>query len=404
MARSCVMSSAYSPACPPSVPGPGPGARVTNCPRFSWEAITPSARSTSMPCRTVIAATPCCLASSRSAGRRLPTGYRPSAIAALRSAAICWYAGTAPSRLIVTATGYRDPRPCRAAPRPPSLSHLCTSLLYSRISNGSPGPLPAPCPAPARASRTAAAGPQRRDASARPADRRTLMTTTCPPPRADGPSRDRSGSWLGAAMAGLGVLASAAAAVSFTAQYQMVYAARRLAVVAGLEAAIPDTAALIFASLGIALALHGRRAIRTRLLNLAAVATSVFMNALAASPGWRSLAIWAMPPAAYALASDTLIGVVRAWAVARQKSLTTALADGEVTPLAAVGGLILWLLRLVLAPASALRGFRTWVLPECPVAPARRLGPAPAGPVTPALPARAIPAAERTAGGVRAGT
>jgi hypothetical protein len=35
---------------------------------------------------------------------------------------------------------------------------------------------------------------------------------------------------------------------------------RRLAVVAGLEAAIPDAAALVFACLGVALALHGLRA------------------------------------------------------------------------------------------------------------------------------------------------
>ena len=46
-------------------------------------------------------------------------------------------------------------------------------------------------------------------------------------------------------------------------------------------------------------------------------------------------------------------------------------------PLAAVGGLALWLLRLALAPASTLAGFRAWVLAECPVAPGRRAHPAP---------------------------
>ena len=45
---------------------------------------------------------------------------------------------------------------------------------------------------------------------------------------------------------------------------------------------LPDAAALVFACLGVALALHGRRAIRARMLNLASVATSVFMNAIAA--------------------------------------------------------------------------------------------------------------------------
>ncbi len=82
------------------------------------------------------------------------------------------------------------------------------------------------------------------------------------------------------------------------------------------------------------------------------------MNAIAAAPGWRSVAIWVMPPVAYALASDTLIGVVRAWAIARQKALNERLADDEATPLAVVGGLLLWLLRLALAPASTLAGFR----------------------------------------------
>jgi Protein of unknown function (DUF2637) len=189
------------------------------------------------------------------------------------------------------------------------------------------------------------------------------------------PGQDRSGLWLRNAAAGLSVLAVAAAALSFTAQYRMVDATRHLPVVAALEAAIPDAAALVFACLGIALALHGRRALRARALNLASVGASVFMNAIAAAPGWRNLAIWAMPPIAYALASDTLIGVVRV----RHRQL----ADDTPTPLAVLGGLALWLLRLALAPASTLAGFRAWVLAECPVAPGRRApapGPGPAPP------------------------
>ena len=184
------------------------------------------------------------------------------------------------------------------------------------------------------------------------------------PPRWPG---DRSGLWLRNAAAGLCVLAAAAAAVSFTAQYRMAEAARHLQVVAALEAAIPDAAALVFACLGIALALHGRRALRARALNLASVAASVFMNAIAAAPGWRNLAIWALPPVAYALASDTLIAVVR---TRHQQTAADA-----ATPLAIIGGLILWLLRLTLAPASTLAGFRAWVLEQCPVAPGRRAAP-----------------------------
>jgi hypothetical protein len=177
-------------------------------------------------------------------------------------------------------------------------------------------------------------------------------------------------------MVSLAVLATASAVVSYAAQYRMVLAAKGSPAVAALEAAIPDVAALIFAMLGIALALYGRRAIRARVLNVAAVATSVAMNVLAAGRGWRDLAIWAMPPVAYALASDTAIGVVRAWTLARQKALNVALADDEATPLAVLGGLLRWLLRLGIAPVSTLAGFRAWVVEECPVAPGRRARPA----------------------------
>jgi hypothetical protein len=197
----------------------------------------------------------------------------------------------------------------------------------------------------------------------------TPDTGTPPAPR---PAPDRSGLWLRNAAAGLCVLAAAAAAVSFTAQYRMAETARHLPAIAALEAAIPDAAALVFACLGIALALHGRRALRARTLNLASVAASVFMNAIAAEPGWRNLAIWALPPVAYALASDTLIGVVRARALALHHHLDTILAADAATPLAILGGLFLWLLRLALAPASTLAGFRAWVLEECSVAPGRR--------------------------------
>ena len=183
---------------------------------------------------------------------------------------------------------------------------------------------------------------------------------------------ERPGRWLALSMIALACLAAAAAVVSYSAQYRMVYAAKRAAAAAALEAGIPDVAALIFACLGIALALHGRRALRPRVLNLCAVATSIAMNMLAAGHGWRDFAIWAMPPLAYALASDTAIGVVRAWTVARQRANAEDLDDDGAAVLAMVGASLLWTLRLTLAPASTLSGFRRWVIQECPVAPGRR--------------------------------
>ena len=207
-------------------------------------------------------------------------------------------------------------------------------------------------------------------------------------PREAGQS-DRSAAWLRNAMAGLGILAAAAAAVSFEAQFRMVLAAKGTTWVAAVEAGIPDAAALVFASLGIALALHGKRAIRARVLNVASVATSVTMNLLAAQPGWRNLAIWIMPPVFYALASDTAIGVIRAYAIARQRELSEALAEDETTPLAILAGVALWTLRLVLAPPSTLSGFRRWVVESCPVAPGRRA--LAAAPDVTALPAAPTP-------------
>jgi hypothetical protein len=32
------------------------------------------------------------------------------------------------------------------------------------------------------------------------------------------------------------------------------------------------------------------------MLNIASVGASLFMNAIAAAPGWPNLAVWAMPP------------------------------------------------------------------------------------------------------------
>src|SRR6478672_700017 len=93
------------------------------------------------------------------------------------------------------------------------------------------------------------------------------------------------------------------------------------------------------------------------------------MNVIAAAPGWRDLAVWAMPPAAYVLASDTLIGVVRTGAIARRQPAAPA---RDFSLLAGAAWVVLWLLRLSVAPRPALGGFRAWVIEECPVAPGRR--------------------------------
>jgi hypothetical protein len=192
------------------------------------------------------------------------------------------------------------------------------------------------------------------------------------PSRSFGRVEDRAGTWLRFAGVAVGLVAAAAAVVSYEAQWRLVYADKHQAGISYVQAAIPDLGSLVFACFGIALALHGKRAIRARLLNLLCVGISIAMNALAARPGWTGLAVWVMAPVIYALASDTLIGVIRAYVIARQQRLREALADDGVTPLQIVGAVLLWVLRLALAPPSTLKGFHGWVK-SLPTAPPARL-------------------------------
>ena len=174
--------------------------------------------------------------------------------------------------------------------------------------------------------------------------------------------------WLWAAIAAVAILAAASAAASWNAQFTAVSAVRHPPVIAAIEAGIPDAGALFFACLGIALALHGRRAVRPRALNACCVAVSLTMNALASAPSWRDIAIWVMPSAMYAVASDTLIGVIRAFTAQYEEGPLAKLRRG-------VAALVLCTLRLLLAFPSTFSGFRQWVMEEGPVAPGRKASP-----------------------------
>ena len=77
-------------------------------------------------------------------------------------------------------------------------------------------------------------------------------------------------------------------------------------------------------------------------------------------------------PAAYALASDTLIGVVRAWATACHSTHRR-----RATPLAILGGLQLWLFRLALAPPPPWPGCAPGCRPTARSPPGRWRTPAP---------------------------
>lgn len=185
----------------------------------------------------------------------------------------------------------------------------------------------------------------------------------------DRKQRDWASLPLAASVLALTGLAGGAAYVSYSAQFTLVYRFKPDQAVAHVQAAIPDAGAIVFAFLAVALAVQGGRAIGPRTLNVLCVGLSVAMNALAAAHGWKALLVWIMAPAIYALASDRLVAVIRAYAVARKARLNSPLADEGTTLLDVLlsvfriaGAVLVWLLRLSLDPRGTLGGFRKWVL------------------------------------------
>jgi hypothetical protein len=166
------------------------------------------------------------------------------------------------------------------------------------------------------------------------------------------------------------LLAAAQGYVSFRAQYAFVDHAKRTHLPSILEALGLDTGAVIFALLALSLAQRGSRASVERVLNVACALGSLTMNLLAAdltSP--RSITVWVMPSALYALASDRLIAVVRRWALASDPASRPA---QEGSAWRGLGGLAFWVLRLIFDTPGTLAGFRRWILVAAPVAPGIR--------------------------------
>jgi hypothetical protein len=195
--------------------------------------------------------------------------------------------------------------------------------------------------------------------------------------------RAKGGGLLAAASCLLLLLAAAQGYVSFRAQYAFVDHAKHTRIPSVLEALGLDTGAVIFALLALSLARRGRRGTVERVLNVACALGSLAMNLLAAnltSP--RSITVWVLPSALYALASDRLIAVVRRWVQASDPATQTG---PEGSAWRAVGGLALWALRLIFDVRGTLAGFRRWVLAVAPVAPGVRAVTRPAASMRPAL-------------------
>ena len=158
-------------------------------------------------------------------------------------------------------------------------------------------------------------------------------------------------------------LAAAMGVVSWHGQYGFIYALKHQHLSAALEALGPDCGAVIFAILGVALALSGRRAITERFLVVACSALSVLMNLGAANLGSpRAIGVYVLPPALFAVTSDRLIAVIRASALRKDDSRSAWQVMGRALVLPP-----LYLLRLLADFKGTKAGIRQAILDATPL-------------------------------------
>jgi len=115
-----------------------------------------------------------------------------------------------------------------------------------------------------------------------------------------------------ASTAGLAVLALATFYVSFRAQFSFMYAVKHQDAPALIEALIADVAMVICSMLALGMACAGQPAKAARLLVVVFAALSAGMNYLAADmSSFRSVAVYVMPPAVFAVCTDQTVAVIR---------------------------------------------------------------------------------------------
>jgi hypothetical protein len=168
----------------------------------------------------------------------------------------------------------------------------------------------------------------------------------------------------------LGLLAAGLFGVSLAAQYQYILRAKHHQVTASaVEALALDAGMIIFSLLALGLARAGQSARIERALILACAFGSAAMNYAAAdviSP--RSVAAYVMPPVFLAVVTDRVIAVVRRHMLGEEeRSAWAVLGRAALAVLGWSGRVVLYGLRLVLAPKSTFGGLRRCVLLATPL-------------------------------------
>jgi hypothetical protein len=196
-----------------------------------------------------------------------------------------------------------------------------------------------------------------------------------------------------ASTAGLAVLAAATFYVSFRAQYAFMYAVKHQDAPALIEALIADVAMVVCSLLALGMACAGQPAKVARLLVVLFAGLSAGMNYLAADvSSVRSVAVYVMPPLVFAVCTDQTVAVIRRHGLGIAEDSAWTVLGRLVSAAARLAGIIvLYGLRLILAPAETAKGLRRMVLNAAALPEARQDHPAPeavpeAAPVPGAVP------------------
>jgi hypothetical protein len=147
-------------------------------------------------------------------------------------------------------------------------------------------------------------------------------------------------------------------AVSLDAQYRYVFHAKHQSAASWIEALALDVGMAIFSLLALGLARAGKPARTERVLIMACAGASAVMNFAAAddaSP--KSVLAYVMPPVFLAVVADRVVSVAR----------RHVLGENEQSPWLAAAAVVLYTLRLVLAPPSTTAGLRRWLLLKTPL-------------------------------------
>jgi len=185
--------------------------------------------------------------------------------------------------------------------------------------------------------------------------------------------RRRGSVMIGAAVALLFVLAAGLFVISLAAQYRYVLSVKHDDLASWIEAVALDAGMSIFSLLGLGMARAGLPAPAVRVFIVACAAGSAVMNYAASNAGSpRSVLAYVLPPLFLTAVVDQTITVIR-----RHYLGEAVRPQAWRAPARASARIVLYLLRLALAPFSTARGLRRYVLDATPLPEREQQAPAP---------------------------